>query len=69
MPKQATGKQYVVDYKSVNLELKKKKAELQKLENKVNASGKKQITLQIKAMNFLIRTCKNGKMTHDYTGI
>ena len=69
MPKQATAKQYVVDYKSVNIELKKKKAELQNLEKKVNAAGKRQIALQIKAMNFLILTCKNAKMTHDYTGI
>ena len=69
MPKQATAKQYVVDYKSVNIELRKKKAELQKIENKVNTTGKKQIGLQIKAMNILIQACKNGKMTHDYTGI
>ena len=69
MAKQASAKQYVVDYKCVNVELKKKKAELERLEKKVDAAGKKQIALQLKAMGIILKTCKNGKMTHDYTGV
>ena len=69
MAKQAAAREYVVDYKAVNTQLKKKKSELQKLQPKVDSTGQKEISLQIKAIHVLLETCKSARMTHKYNGL
>ncbi len=68
MPTKTAVKKFVVDYKPVKILLKKKKAELERLQKKVSLAAKLDLQLQIKAMELLISQCKNAKMSKGYDG-
>jgi hypothetical protein len=68
MPKVPVIKKFVVDYKAVNILLKKKKKELEKIQKKVGLPAKLDIELQIKAIDLIISKCV-GKMSKTYEGV
>lgn len=58
---------FAVSYKSLNSQLKKTKVVLAKIKSKVEESEKKDIDLQIEAIDMFLKKC-HGKMTHLYHG-
>jgi competence transcription factor ComK len=59
---------FAISYKSLNSQLKKTKNALVKIKSKVEESEKKDIDLQIEAIDMFLSKCRAGKMTHLYHG-
>jgi hypothetical protein len=59
-------KKIVVNYKSLDAVLLKKKKELEGILSKVTPAAKKDLQLQIKAMKGLIGKCKGGIMSRSF---
>ncbi len=65
MATQTATKKYVVNYKTMNEVLKKKRTELKELQKKVTLTATLDLELQIKAMDLLISRCR-GHMSKSY---
>jgi hypothetical protein len=63
-----TKETFAVSYKSLNSALNKTKKALMKIKPKVEEVEKKDIDLQIEAIDMFLRKCRSGKMTHFYHG-
>ena len=61
----AKKKSYKVSYKSMNGQLSKTKKELEKIKKDLSDEDKKDIDLQVEAMNLLLKKCRT-RMTHIY---
>jgi hypothetical protein len=57
---------YPVSYKSLNSQLNKTKRALAKIKTKVEDAEKKDIDLQLEAIDMFLRKCRSGRMTYAY---